>query len=68
MRDGENVERKLLVGNGINIQFGGVNVYSSSATMSRVVNNIENGKYTVLTENSLSADEQMVTLKLGSYF
>ncbi len=57
------MERNLLVGNGINIQFGGVNVYSSSATMGRVVSNIENGKYTILTENSLSVDEQMEILK-----
>ena len=43
------MERNLLMGNGINIQFGGVNAYSSSAIMSRVVENIKVGKYTVLT-------------------
>lgn len=53
------MERNLLVGNGINIQFGGVNAYSSSAIMSRVVENIKAGKYTALTENSLSVDEQL---------
>lgn len=53
------MERNLLMGNGINIQFGGVNAYSSSAIMSRVVENIKVGKYTVLTEDSLSVDEQL---------
>lgn len=53
------MERNLLVGNGINIQFGGVSAYSSSAIMSRVVENIKAGKYTALTENSLSVDEQL---------
>ena len=53
------MERNLLVGNGINIQFGGVDAYSSSAIMSRVVENIKAGKYTALTENSLSVDEQL---------
>ena len=52
------MERNLLVGNGINIQFGGIDVYSGSATMDRVVKNIKAGKYTGLTENSLSVDEQ----------
>ena len=53
------MERNLLVENGINIQFGGVNAYSSFAIMSRVVENIKASKYTALTENSLSADEQL---------
>lgn len=52
------MERNLLVGNGINIQFGGIDIYSGSATMNRVVKNIKAGKYTVLTENSLSVNEQ----------
>lgn len=52
------MERNLLVGNGINIQFGGIDVYSGSATMNRVVENIKAGKYTALTENNLSIDEQ----------
>ena len=56
------MERNLLVGNGINIQFGGVDVYSSSAILNRVVENIKAGKYTVLTENSLSVDEQLELL------
>lgn len=43
------MERNLLVENGINIQFGGVNAYSSSAIMSRVVENIKASKYTALT-------------------
>lgn len=52
------MERNLLVGNGINIQYGGIDVYSGSATMNRVVKNIKAGKYTALTENSLSVNEQ----------
>lgn len=57
------MERNLLVGNGINIQFGGVDVYSNSAILNRVVENIRAGKYTVLTENSLSIDEQLGLLE-----
>lgn len=57
------MERNLLVGNGINIQFGGIDVYSSSAILNRVVESIKAGKYTVLTENSLSVDEQLQSLK-----
>lgn len=53
------MEQNLLVGNGINIQFGGYDVYSSSAIMKRVVEHIKAGKYTSLTENSLSVDEQL---------
>ena len=53
------MERNLLVENGIKIQFAGVNAYSSSAIMSRVVENIKASKYTALTENSLSVDEQL---------
>lgn len=53
------MERNLLVGNGINIQFGGLDVYSGAAIMNRVVKNINAGKYTSLTENSLSTDEQL---------
>ncbi len=56
------MERNLLVGNGINIQFGGLDVYSGSATMNRVVENIKVGKYTALTENALSIDEQLEIL------
>lgn len=52
------MERNLLIGNGINIQFGGVDVYSGPATMNRIVENIKTGKYTALTENCLSIDEQ----------
>lgn len=57
------MEQNLLVGNGINIQFGGEDVYSGSATMNRVVENIKAGKYTALTENSLSVDEQLGVLE-----
>lgn len=57
------LERNLLVGNGINIQFGGVDVYSNSAILYRVIENIKKGKYTALTENSLSIDEQLGLLE-----
>lgn len=56
------MERNLLVGNGINIQFGGADAYSGYATMNRVVENIKAGKYTTLTENSLSVDDQLELL------
>lgn len=57
------MERNLLVGNGINIQFGGFDVYSGCAIMNRVVKNIKAGKYTALTENSLSVEEQLGLLE-----
>lgn len=57
------MERNLLVGNGINIQFGGKDVYSGCATMNRVVENIKAGKYTALAENSLSTEEQLEFLE-----
>lgn len=56
------MERNLLIGNGLNIQFGGKDKYSGYATMSRVVNSIKAGKYTALTENSLSPNEQLELL------
>lgn len=56
------MERNLLIGNGINIQFGGADVYSSSATMNRVITNIQTNKYTILTDNSLSPNEQLELL------
>lgn len=56
------MERNLLVGNGINIQFGGFDVYSSSSIMKHVIKNIKDGKYTALTENALSIDEQLELL------
>lgn len=57
------MEKNLLVGNGINIQFGGVENYSNSAIMTRAINNIKMGKYNALTENSLSEAEQLETLE-----
>ena len=57
------MEKNLLIGNGINIQFGGLDVYSGAATMSRIIKNINAGKYTALTENSLSTDEQLELLE-----
>ena len=53
------MEKNLLVGNGINIQFGGADTYSNSAIMKRVVKNIKVGKYIALTEDSLTPEEQL---------
>ena len=57
------MEKHLLVGNGINIQFGGFENYSNSAIMKRVVENIKSGKYNELTENSLNPEEQLALLE-----
>lgn len=57
------MEKSLLIGNGINIQFGGLDNYSNSAIMARAVNNIKAGKYNFLTEDSLSEEEQLEMLK-----
>ncbi len=57
------MEHNLLIGNGINIQFGGLDVYSGAAIMNRIINNINAGKYTALTENSLSTNEQIELLE-----
>ncbi|MGB4824295.1 MAG: hypothetical protein WBP82_05225 [Leuconostoc mesenteroides] len=53
------MEKHLLVGNGINIQFGGFDNYSNSAIIKRVIKNIKAGKYNELTENSLMPEEQL---------
>ena len=39
------MEKSLLIGNGINIQFGGYDNYSGQAIMQRVINNISDDKY-----------------------
>lgn len=57
------MEKYLLVGNGIDIQFGGYENYSNSAIMSRVIKNINSGKYVALTENSLNPKEQLEMLE-----
>lgn len=57
------MEKNLLVGNGINIQFGGGENYSNSAIVTRAINNIKMGKYNALTENSLSEAEQLEMLE-----
>ncbi len=57
------MEKYLLVGNGINIQFGGYEKYSNSAIMSRVKKNINSGKYVALTENRLNPKEQLEVLE-----
>ena len=39
------MEKNLLIGNGINIQFGGKEIYSGKAIMNRIIDNIlENSK------------------------
>ena len=57
------MEKYLLVGNGIDIPFGGYENYSNSAIMSRVIKNINSGKYVALTENSLNPKEQLEMLE-----
>ena len=57
------MEKYLLVGNGLNIQFGGDENYSNSAIMERVVKNIKAGKYVALTENNLTPEEQLEVLE-----
>ena len=57
------MERYLLIGNGINIQFGGLDSYSGAAIMNRVVDNINSGRYTVLTEYELSTSQQIELLQ-----
>lgn len=57
------MNKSILVGNGINIEFGGYNNYSSSAIMQRVVDNIHSGKYQRLVKNILSEDEIIETLE-----
>lgn len=56
------MEKNLLVGNGINIEFGGVDNYSNSAIIKRVVKNIKLEKYNALTENCLTPDQQIEIL------
>ena len=39
------MQKNILIGNGINIQFGGADNYSNSAIVRRMITNIQNGKY-----------------------
>ena len=57
------MEKNLLVGNGINIQFGGFDIYSNSAIIKRVIKNINAGKYIAFTEGSLTPKEQLRLLE-----
>lgn len=57
------MDKNLLVGNGINIQFGGYDVYSNAAIMNRVINNINAVKYSILTEDALSVNNQIELLE-----
>lgn len=57
------MEKSLLVGNGINIQFGGLDSYSNAAIMTRAIKNIKSGKFNELAENNLSEKEQIETFE-----
>ena len=52
------MQRNILIGNGINIEFGGKDNYSNSAIMRRMFTNIRNGKYRELLY-PLSVDEHI---------
>lgn len=39
------MQRNILIGNGINIQFGGIDQYSNSAILHRMFGNMKEGKY-----------------------
>lgn len=56
--------RNILIGNGINIEFGGAENYTSSAIMGRVVENINKEKYNILTENNLSKEDVLEFLEV----
>lgn len=56
------MKKSVLIGNGINIQFGGYENYSNAAIMQRVVHNIKNGKYNELMDNEISSNELMEIL------
>ncbi len=57
------MNKNILIGNGINIEFGGYDKYSSSAIMQRVIDNINSGKYQSLCENALSNNEMLETIE-----
>ena len=57
------MKKSVLVGNGINIQFGGYTNYSGQAIMQRVINNIANGKYNPLVNYEISQDEMLGILE-----
>ena len=39
------MQKNVLIGNGVNIQYGGKDVYSNEAILKRMVENIRDGKY-----------------------
>lgn len=55
------MDKNVLIGNGINIQFD--DKYSSSDIMKRVVASIQADRFTPLTENTLSKEEQIALLE-----
>lgn len=52
------MERNILIGNGINVQFGGKDKYSNHAIMQRMFTNMRAGKYCSLLP-ACSIDEQL---------
>ena len=57
------MKKSLLIGNGINIQFGGYKNYSGQAIMQRVINNIADGKYNRLLNNEISQNDMIGILE-----
>ena len=52
------MQRNILIGNGINIQFGGKDVYSNAAILKRMFENMRSGKYCQILP-ACSVDEQI---------
>ena len=55
---GDNMQKSILIGNGINIQFGGFENYSNTAILKRMFRNIRAGKYCPLFPD-FSISEQL---------
>ena len=56
------MQKNILIGNGINIQFGGKDVYSNAAILRRMLENMQAGKYSPLLPDC-SVDEQVGLFK-----
>lgn len=57
------MNKSIIIGNGINIQFDDKKSYTSSAIMERVVKNVQSGKYQELFGNVISPDELIQVLE-----
>lgn len=59
------MKRNVLIGNGINIQFGGKDEYSNSAILKRMFSNMRNGKYEAILPGCTKKEQEEVfeTLK-----